>query len=54
MAGLDVVAIWLTKYPYWVFLIVSLALAIHSRTDWRALIKRLIWLMLPSAVVILV
>jgi len=54
VAGLGVVAIWLTKYPYWVFLIVSLALAIHSRTDWRALIKRLIWLMLPSAVVILV
>ena len=59
-AGLGIVATGLTKYPYWLFLIIPLPLAmavqkvISPQRNWRALVKRLALMALPSAAVLLI
>jgi len=55
-AGLGMVATGLTKQPYWLFILVPLplALVIHSGTDRRTLLKRLILMVLPSVMAVLI
>lgn len=55
VAGLGIVAAGLIKYPYWLFLIIPLPLALAAQEviapqrNWRALVKHLTLMALPSA-----
>jgi 4-amino-4-deoxy-L-arabinose transferase-like glycosyltransferase len=61
VAGLGIGLAWLTKYPYWLLLIIPVPLALvvttilapHTGSRWPVLFNRLAMVMLPSALVVL-